>query len=65
MSGPAESSAIYVRPKGRGFVVTIEPPDDGDRPSELFPDKRRAWGWACGQRLLRRLPIIDATEGRG
>jgi hypothetical protein len=53
--------AIYVRPQGRRFVVTVETQQaDGD-PPRSFTDKRKAWGWACGLRMLRRLPIKDET----
>jgi hypothetical protein len=64
MSGRPDGSAIYVRPCGGRFVVTIEPESAGGEPLRSFHNKRHAWGWACGQRMLRRLPIIDETENR-
>jgi hypothetical protein len=54
-------AAIYVRPKGKRFVVGVEPARDGIAPAE-FDDHRGAYGFACGLRMTQRLPIKDESE---
>jgi hypothetical protein len=45
-----------------GYVVTVQPTDDGIEP-ELLPTHREAKGWASGLRLARGGQIVDECGG--
>jgi hypothetical protein len=55
-----EQPAIYIRRKGAGFVVAVEPPDPAHPPAE-FADKRVALGAAGGLRLVTGWRKLDLT----
>ena len=51
---------IEIRRDGAGFVVACSPPDPAHPPA-TFPDKRAAFGFAGGKRLVTGWPKVDLT----
>ena len=56
------SGAVEIRTEGAGFVVVCVPPDPA-HPPRSFSDKREAFGFAGGLRLVTGRRKVDLTGG--
>jgi len=57
MDGPV----IEIRRAGDEFMVAVEPPHP-DHPPEVFTTMRRAFGFACGKRMVTGWAKRDCTQ---